>query len=248
MTNHIELYQQTGNKEYLRAHYERDAYQHIYSRIKPKWKAKFQVLVRIMRLRPGDRVLDVGCASKMFKPYVEQTGALYRGLDIAAGFEPDYVSDAETLEGVSDDAFDWVVMSDLLEHLASPVAALRSARRASHRVLAVVPNWYRLERFGALLPRNPNDRHLHKLPPSEWIQLFRTAGLTVSHVQGFFYVPSVAFYPARPLSLIDRLFRTAPFRLISKPVDHYLSHWPVVRVMGQELIIVGTLQTEQIGG
>lgn len=239
MKNYIKLYKQSGDEKYLKAYYENEGYQDIYKKIKPKWKEKFRIITQVMKLEDGDRVLDIGCASKILKPYIEQKGAIYKGLDIASGFQPDYVSNAETLEGVSDNSFDWAVVSDLLEHVHNPSAVLHSARRVSNQVLAVVPNWYRLERFGSLLPRNPNDRHLHKLPPKKWLKLFEEAGLSVSYVQGFFYVPSIAFYPFRILNVIDRVFRFAPFRLISKPIDNYFSDWPIIRFLGQELIIIG---------
>jgi hypothetical protein len=193
-----------------------------------------------MNIQKGTTVLDVGSAAKMFQPFVEAYGGVYQSADIAAHFAPDYVCDAETLEGVPSNAYDWVVLSDILEHVDNPENALRAALRVGRNVIAVVPNWYRLERFGNLLPRDPSDRHLQKLSPQQWLAHFQNAGWQIVKTRGFFFVPSVAFYPYKPLKLIDKIFLTLPFRLLSRPIDTYLAELPILREMGQELIIVGT--------
>lgn len=237
--NSIELFRTTKDKKHLVDFYNNNRYNAIYTKLKPKWKEKFKILPRVMNLKKGDKVLDVGSAAKMFKPFVEATGAVYSSADIAAHFESDFVCNAETLEGIPNDSFDWVVLSDILEHVEDPTAALKAALRVGRNVIAVVPNWYRLERFGPLLPRDPSDRHLQKLSPTQWLRHFHNAGWKLAKMRGFFYVPSLAFYPFKVLKLVDKIFLTLPFRLLSKPIDTYLAELPVVRLFGQELIIVG---------
>lgn len=240
--NTIEQFRKTNNKEFLNAFYNDEKYNKIYAKIKPKWKEKFKVLAKIMNLKPGEKVLDVGSAAQMFKPYAESYGAVYTSADLAAHFKPDYVCDAETLEGVPSDAYDWVVLSDILEHVGDPEAALRAAQRVGRNVVVVVPNWYRLERFGSLLRRDSADRHLQKLSPQQWLGHFKDAGWNDIKIRGFYYVPSIAFYPYKILKILDKLFLTFPFRWISKPIDTYLAELPIIRTLGQELIILARRQ------
>ena len=235
---YIQAFRKTRNKEYLELYYSQASYKKIYARPKPKWLKKFAIMTRLMGLSEGDKVLDVGCASQMFRPYVEAVGAIYKGLDVAESFAPDYICDAEDMSIIEDGSFDWVILSDILEHLPNSAAALKEAQRIGENVIAVVPNWYRLERF-AFLPRHPHDRHLVRFSPQGWIEQFERVGFEIVHLQGFFYLPSIAFYPIMPLKIIDRLFRTAPFRKLSDVIDNHFADWPVIKFCGQELIIVG---------
>ena len=236
--SYIQAFRKTRSKEYLELYYSQASYKRIYAKPKPKWLKKFAIMTQLMGLSEGDKVLDVGCASQMFRPYVEAVGAIYKGLDVAESFAPDYVCDAEDMSIIEDDSFDWVVLSDVLEHLPNPAAALREAHRIGENVIAVVPNWYRLERF-AFLPRHPHDRHLVRFSPQGWIEQFERVGFEIVHLQGFFYLPSIAFYPIMPLKVIDRLFRAAPFRKLSDVIDNHFADWPIIKFCGQELIIVG---------
>ena len=232
----IRRFKETGERRYLYQFYRRESYRSIYAVARPKWIRKFRLLSDMMDLKPGQKVLDVGCASQMLRPHAEAAGAIYKGLDISPRFSPDYVADAETMEGVEDE-FDWAVFSDVLEHLPDPDRAMRRARQVAERIVAVVPNWYRLERF-RFLPRHPGDRHIIRRSPKEWIASFQDAGWVIERERGFFHVPSIAFYPVFPLRVIDKLFTTAPFIWIS---DIVWERWAggALRYMGQELIIVG---------
>jgi glycosyltransferase involved in cell wall biosynthesis/SAM-dependent methyltransferase len=235
--NYIKKWKETGSKRYLRAYYSRPEYKKIYEKPKIKWIRKFRVLADMMRLVPAERVLDVGCASKMLKPIVEEKGAVYKGVDIAESFEPDYLCDAEDMSIVPDNSFDWVVLSDVLEHLPSPEKALAEAHRIGRRVIAVLPNWYRLERI-KFLPRSAGDRHLVRRAPKEWMKVFQRTGFKICKIKGNYYVPSIAFYPVKVLKGIDLLLRTKPFEYIGSIFDKYLSEKPIFRFLGQELIIV----------
>jgi SAM-dependent methyltransferase len=237
-TGYIKLYKQTGDKKYLRDYYRRDDYLSIYAKSNPVLNGKFEALAASMALRASDTVLDVGCSAQMFRLYVEKAGARYTGVDISDRFEPDIVADAEDLGVIADDSFDWVVLSDVLEHLPNPIEALKEARRVGRRVIAVVPNWYQLNCLGSLLPRHPNDRHLNCHPPRRWLSFFAEAGLEPVYTRGYFYAPSVAFYPLLPLTLLERVFWTFPFRRLSRIVDRRFADKPVMRYLGQELMIV----------
>jgi len=240
--NLIKKWRQTKDKEYLKKHYSSPEYLKIYNRPKSKWKLKFQIISRLMKLKKNEKVLDVGCASKMMKPYIEKEGGMYRGLDISEGFRPDYVGDAENMSMIQDNEFDWVILSDILEHLPCPKKALEESYRIGKKAIIVVPNWYRLERL-KFLPRDPNDRHINRKSPKKWIEDLKRIGFKIIKLRGFYYVPSIAFYPVMPLTVIDLFFRIV-FEKVSKIIDNNLSEMPLIRFLGQELIIIA-IKTEQ---
>ena len=160
------------------------------------------------------------------------------GLDISEGFQPDYICDAEDMSIIGGDEFDWVVLSDILEHLPNPGRTLTEAYRIAKKAIAVVPNWYRLERF-LFLPRHPNDRHITRKPPKGWLEEFEKAGFEITQVRGFFYVPSIAFYPVLPIVAIDHILRTRPFLIFDNLINKHFADKSLFRFLGQELIIVG---------
>ncbi len=233
----VRRFRATGDEEALWAFYNREAYVALYAKTKRKWATKASLLARMMDLEPSEVVIDVGCASQLLRPYVERSGAQYVGLDIAEGFSPDVIADAQARWPIDDDSADWIVLSDVLEHVARPMDVLREACRVGKRLLVVVPNWYRLERFASLLPRSTGDRHLHKMPPRRWMRMARECGWHVVQVRGFWYVPSIAFVPWRPLLIVDKLMRLSPLAVLSEPIDRFAGGWPLIRGLGQELIL-----------
>ncbi|MFC2078683.1 class I SAM-dependent methyltransferase [Candidatus Bipolaricaulota bacterium] len=237
MPDHIRRWRETGDKEHLFNFYRREEYGRIYAKPRRKWSRKLQLLAELMQIGPDETVLDVGCASKILKQFVEERGGSYKGLDIAGGFDPDYLCDAEDMSLIGDDEFDWVVLADVLEHLPHPELAIREAFRVGRKVIAVLPNWYRLERI-RFLPRDPGDRHITRKHPSGWIDDFRSAGFCITHLRGFHYAPSVAFIPVLPLRAVDHFFRLKPFDRISACVDERFADKRLIRFLGQEIIVV----------
>jgi len=238
--NYIKEFCRSNDRTYLQKYYASDHYVQMYSKPKPEWTRKFNIIAQMMKMEFGTRVLDVGCASKMFRPYTVERGGIYKGLDISPGFQPDYLCDAENMDAIGDNEFDWVVLSDVLEHLPNPTKALRESRRVGLNVIAVLPNWYHLDRF-TFLPHHPNDRHLVRMSPHKWINMFRQVGFKIVRVRGFFYVPSIAFRPLPGLGTIDRFLRECTLLIVlSDIIDERFSERPVVRFLGQEIIVVAT--------
>ena len=238
MAELVARYRDSGDKRYLHEAYSTEAYFKVRERIKPEWLRKSLLMAQMMRPLEGLRVLDVGCATKSLQPFVEEKGALYTGLDISPRFDPDIVADAEDMSMIPDDSFDWVVMADVLEHLPHPHRAIAEAHRVGQRCLAVVPCLYHLQAL-TFLPRPRWDKHLVCLPPGRWLALFQAAGFHISQWRGFYFVPSIAFYPVRLLTRVDKyFFGSPPFRWLDRLIERHTAGGGIFRYLGQEIIIV----------
>jgi SAM-dependent methyltransferase len=74
------------------------------------------------------RVLDVGCGEKPYEPFFAPFASEYVGVDAVQGPSVDLVGTIESLP-VPDASFDVVLCTQVLEHCADPVAAVRELRR-----------------------------------------------------------------------------------------------------------------------
>jgi SAM-dependent methyltransferase len=79
-------------------------------------------------LRPGIRILDVGCGMQPYYPLFGELAAAYDGHDIEPGPLVKYVSPAEALE-ISDGVYDLVLCTQVLEHVRYPAKALEEFGR-----------------------------------------------------------------------------------------------------------------------
>jgi SAM-dependent methyltransferase len=122
----------------------------------------------------GTRLLDVGCGSGRFAELARRRGAAVSGLDAAPGLlaiartrVPDgdlHVGEIEQLPW-PDDSFDVVTAFNAVQYAASPVTALREARRVAVRGASLfIATWGApelceaggyLRALGALLPPSP---------------------------------------------------------------------------------------------
>lgn len=206
-----------------RTHYRLDAEQiEDPERLHPVRSAserrRLQTIRRALQLRPGQRLLDMGCGSGWLAQLCADVGAQVTATDIAvagvAGARRRFpqaarfaVTDAYHC-GLADATFDAVVLSEVVEHLEDPSAGLREAARVTRpggRVLVTVP--YRetiVEHLCIHCNRlTPGNAHLHRFDDSDLRDVFVAAGLA----------------PQQPRHMTNKLLELAGFPRLSR-------HWP----------------------
>lgn len=107
----------------------------------------------------GDRILDVGCGRGIYQKALRKS--LYLGCDLnsqnlkraARAPNAEYVcADANHLP-FKDNSFDMVLCSEVLEHLNSPLKAIKELSRASKKAIVLTfPDERGMERFGQRSP------------------------------------------------------------------------------------------------
>ena len=178
------------DKARVRGHFERVAPEY------DGWKRRawyyYRWLARIVgaEIPVGARVLDVGCGTGVLLDAVQPAYGV--GVDLspamvrlARGRFPRLqfrVGDAEALaEG---EAFDWVMMVDVLEHLGDPRSALASVRRACRPesrliVVAANPAWQSILHLAERLRLKMPEGDHRWLAPHEIRRLLHETGFDV---------------------------------------------------------------------
>lgn len=103
-------------------------------------------------VRPGDKVADVGCGEQPLRTAIEARGGNYTGIDITQNAQGtvDVIADINALP-LQNGAFDFVICSEVLEHVATPYEALDELARI-------------LRPGGTLLVSVPFAYPLHEVP------------------------------------------------------------------------------------
>ncbi len=186
----IGRYRDTKVEAHLHDYYNHPFYATLYSKPKRKWVNKAKLLSELISLKPGETVLDVGCAGKLLQPAIKACGGKYFSMDIASHFQPDYLCDATALIDFPKEKFDWIILADILEHLPGPDKVLRAANNAGKKLIVVTPHLYRLEAFGRFWPIVKEDRHLHKQSCMAWRKQLTASGWRIKRSIGYFFIPS----------------------------------------------------------
>jgi SAM-dependent methyltransferase len=103
-------------------------------------RVRNDMLKRFLQLRPGDRVLDLGCGSGRAMIWNADSGAALTGIDISAHFASEALARCDLILGdlrrlpLADASFDKAWSLDVFEHLSA--AALREVLAEENRVLA----------------------------------------------------------------------------------------------------------------
>ena len=112
----------------------------------PVYAARLRELVRqiVPHLREGDRVLDVGCGYGAFGRAILDADGCPPGIDVR-GLERvkrgDELIEVDAYDGTAipyeDEAFDVVILADVLHHEADPARLIADCARISRRLLVI---------------------------------------------------------------------------------------------------------------
>lgn len=143
----LAMYQELDRR--LQAHMNVIAAQ-VYDGRHPKhwlWKSHKQFILD--RVRPGDRVLDVGCGASAYLLWMAEKGARVTAIDN----RPEPIALAKSImshpnlrfeqrDAVKDapaERYDLVICSHVIEHIDEPVGLLKALRSWARRLIVAVP-------------------------------------------------------------------------------------------------------------
>ena len=188
-------------KDY-RSHYAADAEAIVGpTLLNPHWRAselrRTEFLVKKLKLKSGDNILDVGCGSGWLSQQCLKYDANVFPIDLGIlgvkGARERYpkvghfqVGDVYKLPFV-DSVFDSLVLSEVLEHIENVSMALRESRRVikdgGHVMISVPYRENIIEHLCIHCNRlTPGNAHLHSFDSNTLVQTCKDAGLIVEEV------------------------------------------------------------------
>ena len=210
------------------------------------YRMRFERVLGAVEPREEESILDLGCGTGYYTRHLVNAGAHV----VAAEYAPAYlqqamayvgadraafrVEDAQQLS-LGDNAFDKVLMTEVIEHLPDPAASLREARRVLRPgglLVVSTPSRYSplnvAYGFKRLVRRYPFNEHLHEFTPGEF-----TAALDAEFaVESLEFVNFLLPYP------LDSLFIAIGSPGLSKAerVERVLGETPILRRIGWTMI------------
>ena len=154
---------------------------------------------------PPRTVLDVGCGTGMLAGLLTEAGYKVVGIDLsdvavqkcrARGIEAYQQDLAETLQ-FSDNTFDCILMSEVIEHLVDPIQVLKELRRVlkiNGVMVITTPNSsFITRRFRYLIGKSStetqNFSHLRFFSADFLKRVVTSAGFNVVHFMGYLFNP-----------------------------------------------------------
>ncbi len=143
----------------------------------------------------GDNIIDIGCSigntfgerainvdSRSHEEIREDARSFHGEITI-----PNFIqADASHLP-FKDGSFDVAVLSEILEHVEDPVAALNEAQRIATFVIISVPNEYEWKDAEKQMAENPSG-HLHHFTKSSFVSMLNASGLQIIELLDWLYV------------------------------------------------------------
>lgn len=179
----------------------------IYDGRHPKhwlWRSHKQFFLD--RLRPGDRVLDVGCGASAYLLWMAERGCRVTACDI----NPARIEQARSImahpnlsfevRDVTDEPprepYDVVICSHVIEHLDEPVGMLRALTHNAPRLLAAVPpednRWQKVMFRELGLPWKDDEDHRREYTPALLREQIEAAGWRVVELHAGVDIKAVA--------------------------------------------------------
>lgn len=160
------------------------------------WKAHKQFFLD--RLRPGERVLDVGCGASAYLLWMAERGCRVTGCDInparveqanALMSHPNLrfeVRDVTTSALPADQRYNAAICSHVIEHLDNPVPVLAALLNHADRLLVAVPpsdnRWQKVMFHDLGLLWKDDEDHRREYTPSLLTEQVHAAGWRVAEL------------------------------------------------------------------
>jgi 2-polyprenyl-3-methyl-5-hydroxy-6-metoxy-1,4-benzoquinol methylase len=176
------------------------------------------------RVRPGERVLDVGCGASAYLLWMAEQGCLVTGCDI----NPERIAQARAIMTHPNLAFevrdvtreqplqpfDVAICSHVIEHLDDPVPMLAALRDNAPRLLVAVPpedsRWQKVMFRDLGLPWKDDEDHRREYTPDLLREQLTLAGWSVEELHSGIDIKAVAVREA-PESFIPTELSSAEY-------------------------------------
>ncbi len=182
------------------------------------------LLIEFAAKHAGHRILDVGCATGEYSAHLNEMGFSCVGVDV----NPSYVAIARKKHGVEaycmkgeslgfpDDAFDTVILFEIVEHITDVKAVLIEARRIARKnVLITTPDctdFMKLKRAMLTYRHTLEKEHIHFFTRSD-LETLLSGCFTTFIVEQREPIWPQSFLPAiirKPISLLYRMGLLVP--------------------------------------
>ncbi len=183
---------------------------------------KFNRLFEFLRLKPGDRVLEVGCGEGEHAAwFLEREALSFTGIDISQGSldvaeerlagyrdRSDILLKKDNANALSfeDGSFDAVFCAATLHHMEKPERMVREMVRVARRggrIAMMEPNWIYPTNIGFMIMLK-EDRHMWLMRRNNFRKWLVASGAAEVGVEHLLYTPPV---PKSLLPLYDRIDR-----------------------------------------
>ncbi len=174
---------------------------------------KLDFVLRHIALPPAPLILDVGCGNGYFTYYLQKLGRTI-GLDYAAAMlrqnPVDYLLQGSALNlPYPDNAFDLSFCSNLLHHMADPIASIREMKRVSKQYVVISEPNRNNPAILALGLFKPEERESLRFTGPFLRSLAEQAGLTILTCRTMGFVTPNRM-PRPVVKLVSRFNRPNP--------------------------------------
>jgi SAM-dependent methyltransferase len=173
---------------------------------------RFRKAAKLARVRPGARVLDIGCRDGGLRHYLP-ADATYQGIDITPEFAGPDILIRDISQGIPfpDGAFDHAFCIEVLEHVPAPYATLSELHRVlkPDGVLVIsVPNPYHVKELIWNLFRIPDRQgHIYSWTRQAMTKLAEMNGFRLDAFGGTYLHPPIPMFALLARSIVYRFIK-----------------------------------------